>query len=299
MSKKRKYKVKVVPLVIAIVVLLLILGILVTTALSLLNKTDDDSKPSSPDSEIITPAVNENIDDISDNTIIDDTAQIPSDTSNTNESDVIPNIEPVNVVPNSYLWDWELLLVNNEAANGLSDELNFSTTNFDTQSMDSRLKEPYTAMYKAAKEDGITLYVRTAYRSMKQQKALYTISVQENMEKGYSRPDAILKTIQTISDAGHCEHQTGLGLDIITSRYHVEHYHLDENYIYTNVYKWLQENAHNYGFIERYPADKIEITQRAYEPWHFRYVGVENALYMVSNNLCLEEYIQLLQDLGR
>jgi D-alanyl-D-alanine carboxypeptidase len=52
------------------------------------------------------------------------------------------------------------------------------------------------------------------------------------------------------------------------------------------------ENAHRYGFILRYPADKVDFTGISYEPWHYRYVGVGVATYCYSNNLCLEEYAE-------
>ena len=57
------------------------------------------------------------------------------------------------------------------------------------------------------------------------------------------------------------------------------------------VYKWLNQNAYHYGFIKRYPHDKVAITGINNEPWHYRYVGIEVATKMKEENLCLEEYL--------
>lgn len=58
------------------------------------------------------------------------------------------------------------------------------------------------------------------------------------------------------------------------------------------VYSWLAENSHEYGFIQRYPDDKTEITGISYEPWHYRYVGEDVASEIYEEEICLEEYIE-------
>ena len=63
-----------------------------------------------------------------------------------------------------------------------------------------------------------------------------------------------------------------------------------------DVFKKLVSHCKEYGFILRYPKDKSDITKIVYEPWHYRYVGVEAAKYIHANNLCLEEYTQLQQN---
>ena len=68
-----------------------------------------------------------------------------------------------------------------------------------------------------------------------------------------------------------------------------------ENFEKTAQFKWLSENAENYGFILRYPKDKTNITEIIYEPWHYRYVGVEHAKKMNQLGMCLEEYIEYLE----
>ena len=84
--------------------------------------------------------------------------------------------------------------------------------------------------------------------------------------------------------AGHSEHQTGLAVDIADLS-------LDyDNFESTKEFNWIKKNAHKYGFILRYPKAKFHITGFKYEPWHYRYVGVNIATYIYQNNLTLEEY---------
>jgi len=95
-----------------------------------------------------------------------------------------------------------------------------------------------------------------------------------------------------VQPPGHSEHQTGLAADIFALGV------TEENMANSVEGKWLAANAWRFGFILRYPADKEEITGIHYEPWHFRYVGAPHAAYCYENNLCLEEYIALLQTSG-
>ena len=66
---------------------------------------------------------------------------------------------------------------------------------------------------------------------------------------------------------------------------------LSESFENTKESRWLQAHAHEYGFIMRYPKDKMNITKITYEPWHYRYVGVEAATKMKSSGMVLEEYL--------
>ena len=87
---------------------------------------------------------------------------------------------------------------------------------------------------------------------------------------------------------GTSEHQLGLALDIVDA----DNQLLDESQENTAVQKWLMEHSWEYGFILRYPNDKSEITGIIYEPWHYRYVGKEDAEKIHSQGVCLEEYLQ-------
>lgn len=106
-----------------------------------------------------------------------------------------------------------------------------------------------------------------------------------SMEQGYSRSDAAAEALKWVSVVDYSEHQTGLAVDINANGI---------NSTGEQVYDWLADNAWEYGFILRYPEDKTEITHMDYEPWHYRYVGIEAAKVIFEKNLCLEEYIDML-----
>ena len=88
-----------------------------------------------------------------------------------------------------------------------------------------------------------------------------------------------------IKPPGCSEHNLGVAMDIIATA---------DNFYTTEEYAWLMENAADYGFILRYPQDKQYITRVEYEPWHWRYVGVEHAHAIKASGLCLEEYLQTI-----
>ena len=126
-----------------------------------------------------------------------------------------------------------------------------------------------------AKENGFNIVAVSTYRSYEYQEKLYNNYVND---KGKYYAD------MCSARAGHSEHQTGLAVDIADLS-------LDyDNFEYTKEFIWVKENAHKYGFIMRYPKAKFHITGFKYEPWHYRYVGIEIATYIYENNLTLEEY---------
>ena len=102
--------------------------------------------------------------------------------------------------------------------------------------------------------------------------------------------DGVNKADTYSARPGFSEHHTGLAIDIdnIKTSY--------TDFDKTKEFIWMQENAYKYGFILRYPEDKVDITGYIYEPWHYRYVGVEAAKYIYENNMTLEEYYALFLD---
>lgn len=138
--------------------------------------------------------------------------------------------------------------------------------------------EALVAMFAAATGEGLTLLVESGYRSHGRQAALYERKLAQ-----------VGKDDGTVQSPGASEHQTGLAFDIINPAWTKEPY-LHERFAETDEGTWLAANCAKYGFIIRYPKDKREITGIRYEPWHLRYVGVEVALYMTAQNLCLEEF---------
>lgn len=132
-------------------------------------------------------------------------------------------------------------------------------------------------MFKAAKEDGINLYIVSGYRSSSYQNNLYYRSLKRRGRE---------YTEKYVAQANHSEHQTGLAADISSESIG---YKLISAFEHTEEGRWLDKNAYKYGFILRYKKDRIEDTGYGFEPWHFRYVGKDIAKYIYENDLILED----------
>lgn len=149
--------------------------------------------------------------------------------------------------------------------------------------MDYRVTPHYEEMYSAAKKDGITLVPYSGYRSYDRQKINYNNLTDKYMSQyNLSRPEAAKKAATVILPPGTSEHNLGLAMDICN---------VYDSFANQKEYAWLVENAHKYGFILRYEAEKQNITGIVPEPWHWRYVGVEYAEKIKNSGMCLEEYL--------
>ena len=133
-------------------------------------------------------------------------------------------------------------------------------------------------MFAAAKKEGIDLILFDGWREESLQRLYYTNKI---AEKGQS-----LATTLVAPPRGS-EHELGLAADILSTIHQMR----DGHFALTATGKWLIANCWKYGFILRYPADKIEITRFLFEPWHYRFVGVEQAKKITESKLCLEEYL--------
>ncbi len=131
-------------------------------------------------------------------------------------------------------------------------------------------------MWNAANEEGYYLMINSSYRSYEDQEIVYN---NYKNSSGERFADSIA------ARPGSSEHQTGLTLDIFSKT------NTNKNtFSQTDEAKWLKENAHNFGFILRYPEDKVDITGYSFESWHYRYVGVDIATYIYENDITYEEY---------
>jgi D-alanyl-D-alanine carboxypeptidase len=155
-----------------------------------------------------------------------------------------------------------------------------------------RMYEDLSDMLDAARADGETVWIASAYRSRERQQELVDEDVYALEKNGENYEDALEETYRATMPAGHSEHETGLALDILCSN----NYNLDESQADESGNRWLVQHCQEYGFILRYPADKADITEIDYEPWHFRYVGKEAAEYITEHGLTLEEFTEFLQD---
>lgn len=142
-------------------------------------------------------------------------------------------------------------------------------------SLNKEAAEHFRKMVDDAKNDGIKLKSISAYRSY---------STQRNIYNRYVKNDGVKKADTYSARPGHSEHSTGLAVDINTasSKTHFEN---------TKEYKWLIDNSYKYGFVERYKKGKQFITGYKYEPWHFRYFGVEVATELHDMDVTYEEYL--------
>ena len=155
-------------------------------------------------------------------------------------------------------------------------------------SLDSRIIDAAKEMLADAKKAGLHIDICSAYRSVERQEQVFGDSMKERVKDGMSYWDAFNETALNVAIPGTSEHALGLALDLISNQYT----ELDERQETTAEAKWLKENCHKYGFILRYPPEKTNITGIIYEPWHYRYVGVEDATKIMQLGVTLEEYLQ-------
>lgn len=156
--------------------------------------------------------------------------------------------------------------------------------------LDKRIIEPFEQMCKAAADDGVTLISVSAYRSYNYQNTLYKNRVERcKREEGLDDEAAKKKAATIVAVPGTSEHHLGLAVDINS---------VETSFENTAAFRWLQKHAADYGFIMRYAEDKQAITKIIYEPWHYRYVGVEHAKAMGELGMCMEEYIDYLKSGG-
>lgn len=182
---------------------------------------------------------------------------------------------------------WYLLLVNRNYI--LPEDFTVKTTAVKGggQSLDYRVTPHYDKMIAAAEADGISLIPVSGYRSVERQRTNFERKIKLYMDKGYSKAEATRLASEIVLMPSTSEHNAGLAMDFGTNG----NYTLDENFAKTEAFEWLSENAADYGFILRYPEDAQDITMVTYEPWHWRYVGVENAKKIKASGLTLEEYL--------
>ena len=181
--------------------------------------------------------------------------------------------------------DWRLILVNKQ--HSIPDDYEFPLGTI-TGSMrcDERILEDLIAMMQAAKADGVDLVICSPYRDFNRQTYLFNRNVNLYMTTGMSYMDAYKTVALTTTAPNASEHQIGLAIDFYSSTY----MRLDEGFEKTEAGKWLAEHSYEYGFILRYPRGKEYITGIDYEPWHFRYVGMEAATVITSQGITLEEF---------
>ena len=150
---------------------------------------------------------------------------------------------------------------------------------FEGQQLRAEAAQAARTMMDAAKAEGVTLTVSSAYRSYAVQQQTYQHWVSVNGQKVAD---------QLSARPGYSEHQTGLAIDFSSP----EGCRLEECYEDTRAGRWLAKNAQNYGFILRFPKGQQAVTGYLFEPWHYRYLGKDlTARYVASGANTLEEFL--------
>lgn len=191
------------------------------------------------------------------------------------------------------LADPMMVLVNH--TNKMPDNYTFDTKECGSQTaVNKTLQTPacdaFLEMQKAAAADGVTVWMQSGYRSVKYQTGLYERKTKYYTDRGYDTATAKEMAAAVVNPPGYSEHNCGLAADLNSP----EHTGLDEGFENTTAFRWLCEHAVEYGFILRYPKGAEDKTEITYEPWHWRYVGRENAAKISAGGLCFEDYIAQL-----
>lgn len=177
---------------------------------------------------------------------------------------------------------WNLILINKDNYIPEDYEVNlYKLAN--GKKVDERIYPELQRMFDDARSSGLALFVAQGYRTEEEQQLLLDQKQEAYENEGNSPEEARKLAEQWVAIPGTSEHQIGIAVDINADT---------EKCKPEEVYNWLKENSHKYGFIRRYPENKTDITGISHEPWHYRYVGIDAATEIHEKDICLEEYIQ-------
>ena len=195
------------------------------------------------------------------------------------------------------LSDPRMVLVNRQ--NRMPEDYTFTTRECGSatainKTLQTEAADAFLAMQAAAAEEGVTVWMQSGYRSVEYQEKLYTRKTQYYLDKGFSKDEALQRAAAVVNPPGCSEHNCGLAADLNSP----EHTGLDEGFENTEAFRWLCAHAEDYGFILRYPKGAEAVTGITYEPWHWRYVGKENAALLNRSGLCLEDAAAVLQQIA-
>lgn len=281
---KRTFKVKaILAAVLAGIMLILIVGYAFTK----------DMKPQKD----LTSGVTKSTKDESTQPAGEENATEPAQTEPADENGEQPQTEPVTAEPTTAKrkamivdindaenWALAMIGVNYPLPDKYSPNLSEAVDGSSVK-LDSRVATHYREMYNAAKQAGCILTPYSGYHTYSLQESTYTRKLNYYISQGYSEEQAAAETQKKTLPAGCSEHNAGLCMDIVSA---------SSDFVNTKEFQWLCDNAMNYGFVLRYPENKQEITGVNYQPWHWRFVGVEAAKEMAQNNQCLEEYLGIV-----
>lgn len=184
-----------------------------------------------------------------------------------------------NPLPENYDYEGNLIEMPTKYINGMLKQIDKNVWPYMQAMIDAQ---------RAAETDPKNwLYVRSPYRSYATQKMLFTQETKKWLEDGLSSEKAEAKAATVVTRPGTSEHNTGFSADFNIA---------EDSFESTPMFTWMQEHAADYGFVLRFPKDKQEITGITYESWHYRFVGINNAKEMNRLNMCLEEYVEYMNN---
>jgi len=190
------------------------------------------------------------------------------------------NSEPLPIYDDSY----NLVVVN--ASTKFKPEVSPSFSVFEGVTVDNKIIPALKNMLQDAKTDGCELKLTSGYVDAKEQDKLFAAGVQALLKnKAFTQVRAENQVQTLIGRGGYNENQTGMAVS-----FSAPGVAKNTDFTATNQYKWLVKNSVNYGFVLRYADNKTAITGTAFNPYHFRYVGEQNAVNMRAYSMCLEEY---------
>ena len=259
---------------------------------TVISSEDTDSEASSENTDTSSEAENgESEDASSEETSSDETSS--EESSSENESEDQPaNTTPVGEKPEA---SWSTMLVNQwsympEDYVPEVREISYNGVSPLNNKFDVRAAEALEQMLADARAAGYNMYLVSAYRSHDYQVNLFNRKVNEYKALGYTDDEAYNQASQWVAIPGTSEHCTGLAADIVSSTWYNYNSDLTHDFEDTEHFDWLYSHCADYGFILRYPKNREATTGITYEPWHYRYVGVEAAKYIMANNITLEEF---------
>ena len=161
------------------------------------------------------------------------------------------------------------------------------------KTLQTEAADAFLEMQAAAAADGITVWMQSGYRSVEYQTTLYNNKTQQFLNQGYDEAAAREMAANIVNPPRYSEHNCGLAADLNCPEYTA----LETGFEETAAFDWLCQNAETYGFILRYPKGEAAeaVTEITYEPWHWRYVGAENAARINASGLIFEQYIAELE----
>ena len=301
-KRLRKKRIKAFSLLaLFIIIVAAVLFFAVKGILFLMN---DDKQPESYDNPIGTAGVIEEEKDISDNSdnpvVGENTEATPAPTAEpTTEptAEPTPDEEPANTTPvgTKPEQSWSTMLVNQwsympEGYVPDVREISYEGVSPLNNKFDVRAADALEKMLADARAAGYNMYLVSAYRSHDYQVSLFNRKVNEYKALGYDDATAYSEASQWVAIPGTSEHCTGLAADIVSSTWYNYNSDLTHDFEDTDHFDWLYEHCADYGFILRYPKGAESITGITYEPWHYRFVGIDAAKYIMDNHITLEEF---------